>query len=154
VHFACRARAAPTTKWLAAKTPTAISSCKFHDNGIGFRESLLLGPQSTAISTKIGNTGHNDGDYIALATDENVSGAFDASVKYFGLKGKRFRKGKRRGNGLARIIEKCALLNIRMTLVSHFGHVFLDAKGKITQKVSHKNRVFGGTLYNFIVPCR
>lgn len=30
VHFACRARVAPTTFWLAAKKPPAKTSCKFH----------------------------------------------------------------------------------------------------------------------------
>ena len=65
--------------WILAqrhKTHKFISLC-IADNGIGIRNSLVSGPQQEQLD--IENSPMNDGEFIKLALDGNISGALDAS---------------------------------------------------------------------------
>ncbi len=96
--------------WLLAQrhnTHGIISLC-IVDNGIGIRHSLMTGPQRNEIEKRISNSPENDGDFIKLAIEENVSGAIEAPLRSGRLM-KSYEKGARRGHGLKRIkkLAKC-----------------------------------------------
>jgi hypothetical protein len=129
-----------------------ISLC-IADNGIGIKNTLLAGPQSKQITSKA-NSPSKDGDFINLALFENVSGAYNASIKDQGIIIKGYKKGARRGNGLERIREACLKLKIKFSILSHYGYLFLDDKGVIIKNGSNDQRVFGGTMYAYTIPAR
>jgi len=66
------------------------------DNGIGFKNSLLTGPQKEIIKALLPNN-DNEGDYMNLAFKNKISGALNASIKDQGLIIKSFQKGSSRG---------------------------------------------------------
>ncbi len=127
-----------------------IVSINIADNGIGFKNSLLSGPQGDELKSEKNN--FKEGYLIELALKENISGALDASIK----EGKRFKKGYKRGagrgNGLNRISSTCEKLGISYNILSHYGYLsYNHKKNKITHG-SREKRIFGGTLYNFNIP--
>ncbi len=130
-----------------------ISLC-IADNGIGIRNTLMVGPQSLDIQKQIPNISSSDGDFIKLALFANVSGAYNAPSKDSGIIFKSYSKGSRRGNGLNRIKHACISLNIKFSILSHYGYLFLDEKGNIQENGSYNKRIFGGTMYTFIIPAR
>lgn len=136
--------------WVLAqrhKLHKIVSVC-IADNGIGIRNSLKTGPQKDAIS--IDDSPANDGEFIKLALQGNVSGALNAPLKT-GIGFRKFEPGSRRGNGLKRIRETCANLGIPWTILSHNGFVFLDRNGNIIRYGARDNRVFSGTLIHLTV---
>jgi anti-sigma regulatory factor (Ser/Thr protein kinase) len=142
--------------WLLAqyhKTHGIISLC-IADNGIGIRHSLMTGAQASEIGEKIENIPENDGKFIKMALEETVSGALDAPQKTAGFIKKRYESGSHRGNGLKRITSTCNHLKIPFSILSHYGFVFLEETGSISRFGSMKNRVFAGTLYQFVIPAR
>jgi len=126
-----------------------ISLC-IADNGIGIRNSLMTGPQREDIGRKIEDTSKNDGEFIKLALEENISGAFAAPLKE-GRFIKRYQIGARRGNGLKRIRDTCKLLGIPFSILSHYGYIFFSANGNIDSYGAKANRVFAGTMYHFTI---
>lgn len=138
--------------WLLAQRHPShkIISLSIADNGIGIRHSLMTGPQREEIGNKIANLPINDGDFIKLALEENVSGAIAASVKS-GRLIKKYGSGARRGNGLKRIRKSCSDLQIPFTILSNNGYVFLNNAGKIIKIGSKNARVFSGTMYHFLI---
>jgi hypothetical protein len=130
-----------------------ISLC-IADNGIGIKNSLLIGPQKDEILKKFDKHSINDGEFIKLALQENISGAYNASLHSEGVFRAKFPRGKSRGNGLKRIVDKCSDLGIRFSILSHYGYVMLDEDGKEIEMGTKPFRIFGGTLYNFIIPTR
>jgi anti-sigma regulatory factor (Ser/Thr protein kinase) len=129
-----------------------ISLC-IADNGIGIRNSLMSGPQSGDLETRLYDDPSNDGAFIKLAMEENISGSIRASVRTKGLR-KRYKRGARRGNGLKRVRATCQQLGIGWHLLSHFGCVAIDPLGAITGVHNRSSRVFAGTLYHLIIPAR
>jgi len=139
--------------WILAqrhKTHKFISLC-IADNGIGIRNSLTTGPQQKQLG--IDDSPLNDGEFIKLALEGNVSGALDAP-KIMGPIRRRYEAGSRRGNGLLRIKTRCAQLGIPLTILSHNGFIFMDGKGIIIKYGAKENRVFAGTLINLIIRAR
>jgi len=143
--------------WILAQhheTTKIISLC-IADNGIGIRNSLTTGPQKEDIlKKKIPNNPFNDGKFIEMAMNENVSGSTKAIKKekeY--LIFYNYPKGSRRGNGLSRIKESCIELKIPLTILSHNGYLFQDIEGSIDSG-SKSNRVFAGTLYQLNIPAK
>lgn len=126
-------------------------SLNIADNGIGIRHSLVTGPQKEEILANIENKKENDGEFIKLAMEQNVSGAVDASNKE-GFIFKNYKRGSRRGNGLERICKTCDELNIGFTILSHHGCTIREPSGKIVRTESRPSRVFAGTLYHFNIP--
>jgi anti-sigma regulatory factor (Ser/Thr protein kinase) len=135
--------------WLLAqyhKTHKIISVC-VADNGIGIRNSLMTGPQRLDIAKKVEDLAENDGEFIKLALEENVSGALAAPLKSGYLK--KYAQGARKGNGLARIRKTSAQLGIPFSVLSHNGFLFVSSDGTISQYGAKSNRIFAGTLYHF-----
>lgn len=128
-----------------------ISLC-IADNGIGFRHSLMSGPQRAEIKAKIDDVQENDGLFIKLAVEEVVSGAINATTKK-GFIVKRYERGARRGNGLKRINKTCCKLKIGFTILSHNGYLNIDQSGTLKYG-SKDNKVFAGTLYHFLIPAK
>lgn len=129
-----------------------ISLC-IADNGIGIRNSLITGPQRDMIKRKLHNSETQDGEFIKLALEENVSGAIAAPQKNDGIFFKKYESGARRGNGLKRIRQRCEELEISFSIISHFGYIIVDKEGEILECGTKNNRVFAGTMYNFIIDC-
>jgi len=142
--------------WLLAQyhPKHKIVSFNIADNGIGFKNNLLTGPQKSEILDKISEDSTNDDYYIRMAMEENISGAYNASQKEKILFKKGYIRGARRGNGLERIRETCKQLNIAFSVLSHYGYIFYNNEGKLIKNGTKNNRIFGGTLYNFIIPAK
>jgi hypothetical protein len=131
-----------------------ISVC-IADNGIGIRHSLASGPQGEYLEKRFKNSSENDGNFVKLAITETVSGAGDAVTKESRFLGKnKFPIGSRRGHGLKRVLETCKDLKIPFSVLSHHGAVFISDTGEIERCLSMPNRVFAGTMYNFVVPAK
>lgn len=128
-----------------------ISIC-IADNGLGVRHNLMTGPQATVIAKKLKNTHANDGEFIKMAIEENVSGAMEASLKTDGVIIKKYPSGARRGNGLNRIKVTCQELRISLSILSHHGYIFLDEKGSVFKCGAKQSRVFAGTMYHLCLP--
>lgn len=122
-----------------------ISLC-MADNGIGFKKTLLNGPQSGGFSENDG-----EGDFIKKSLESNISGAYDADIKRGIIKGK-YPVGDRRGQGLNKIRQRCKELGISFSILSHRGYLFVDKEGEIRKYGSETYRIFGGTMYNYIIP--
>ena len=141
--------------WLLAqyhKTHKLISLC-VADNGIGIRNSLMTGPQRHEISKRIDNPKYNEGAFIRLACEENISGALAASIKE-GTLIKKYVSGSRRGNGLQRIIKTCKKLMIPLAILSHNGYLFLDENGHEKLCSSKYRRIFAGTMYHLKIKAK
>lgn len=130
-----------------------ISLC-IADNGIGIRHSLMTGPQHDEIGKKLENTALNDGKFIKLALEENVSGSVSAAKKTEGIFRKKYETGARRGNGLKRIEKVCKDLKIPLSIISHHGYVFLDERGEIVDYGARQTRVFAGTMCHLVIKCK
>lgn len=142
--------------WLLAqyhKTHKIISFC-VADNGVGIRHSLMTGPQCDEIGKRLQDSAQNDGEFIKLALEENVSGSISASKKSAGIIIKKYASGARRGNGLKRIEKACKELKIPLSIISHYGYVFLDEYGKIINYGAKETRVFAGTMYHLVIKCK
>ncbi len=132
-----------------------ISIC-LADNGIGIANSLLTGPLRKLALKKIGMRARNsfdEGKYIKLALEKNMSGAVDASnpeMKMFGLK-ESYSQGRHRGMGFSRLTRASEKLGIEVHILSNKGYLKLDRNGKLTTK-TYENRIFAGTLFNLIIP--
>jgi hypothetical protein len=127
-----------------------ISIC-IADNGIGVKNTLLVGPQSERIKAKIKSRSKNDdGEYLKLAIEENISGAFDASIEE-GLFKAKYPLGARRGNGLKRIKKACKQLGIEFSILSHYGYIMIDENGETSRVGSFESRIFGGTMYTYFI---
>lgn len=138
--------------WLLAQhhaRHNIISFC-VADNGIGIRNNLMSGPQRVEIAKKLDDEPLQDGEFIKLALQENVSGSLSASVKS-GRMIKRYETGARRGNGLKRIEKATRQLGIKLSILSHHGYLFLDEHGSIIDCGSRKNRIFAGTMYHLVI---
>lgn len=122
-----------------------ISLC-IADNGIGIRNTLLVGPQGNDIQSRYYK---GEGDLIRLALTANISGAFDAKTE---IRANTKVRGAKRGNGLKRIIKACKDLKIDFSVISHFGYINIDKNGDIKECQNFDDRVFGGTMYSFIIP--
>ena len=142
--------------WIMAQYhPThQIISLNIADNGVGLKNTLITGPQSEYFKQKISSSNRNDGEFIEIAMRENVSGAYDASLKTTGIIRDSYERGARRGNGLKRIIKTCKDLGIKFSILSHYGYAFIDEKGNLVKVGSRENRIFAGTLYHFNIPVR
>ena len=142
--------------WIMAQYhPThQIISLNIADNGVGLKNTLITGPQREYFEQKISSPKRNDGEFIRTAMQENVSGAYDASVKVPGIIRDSYERGARRGNGLKRIIKTCGDLGIKFSILSHYGYAFRDENGKLAEVGSRENRIFAGTLYHFNIPVR
>ncbi len=144
--------------WVLAQyhqTHKLISLC-IADNGIGIKNSLITGPQRKQIKDRIKDTPQNDGDFLKLALNENISGAEDAVVnekKTIFSKAK-YKSGSRRGNGLKRIRDCCRDFNIRFSVLSHNGYAFMDGNGELENSDSKKSKVFAGTMLHYVIPAR
>ena len=143
-------------RWIMAQYhPThQIIPLNIADNGVGLKNTLITGPQSEYFKRKISSSNRNDGEFIEIAMRENVSGAYDASLKTTSIIRDSYERGARRGNGLKRIIKTCQDLGIKFSILSHYGYAFLDEKGKLVKVGSRENRIFAGTLYHFNIPVR
>ena len=141
--------------WIMAQyhPTTEIISLNIADNGVGLKNTLMTGPQRDYFGNLQTTSKKNDGDFIKAAMEENVSGAYDASLKS-GILIKRHERGARRGNGIARIIKACKELSITFAILSHHGYAIRDSKGNLAQNGSKESRVFAGTLYHFDIPTR
>ncbi len=129
-----------------------LISLNIADNGIGFRHSLATGPQKNDVLNKLDNNPKLDHEFIEMAIEENTSGAFNATSKKRSLMRSMYLRGSRRGNGLQRIQKTCIDLGIEFSILSHYGYVFWDSKGKKVKSGSTSKRIFGGTLYHFNIP--
>lgn len=129
-----------------------ISIC-IADNGIGFRLNLITGPQKQEIEEKLENKKENDSNFIQLAFNEKISGAWSAQTQDKSIFRKKYQKGANRGNGLVRIKETCMECNIRLSVFSHYGYCVYDEKGNVDYK-NFENRIFAGTMYNLIIPAK
>jgi hypothetical protein len=129
-------------------------SINIADNGIGFKNSLLSGPQSQQLKDELGTNAEDEGYLLQYAMNENVSGAIDASIKegYFFHKG--YKKGSGRGNGLDRIRTTCKELGVPFSILSHYGYISYNNRGSVIKSGSCKNRIFAGTLYHFNFPIK
>ena len=112
------------------------------DNGIGFVNTLINGPQCEDIK----KLDYKEGDLIRYAFTENVSGAWDAVPE---TKKRKSNRGARRGNGLKRIKETCEKLEIDFSIISHKGYYHIDED---TEPQNFDDIVFGGTMYSFLIP--
>jgi len=138
--------------WVLAqyhKTHKIISFCTA-DNGIGIRNSLMTGPQKKEIGKKIPNNQKEEGNFIKISLEENISGAVEASQKKGHLI-KKYSRGARRGNGLERIRGVCRKLSIPFTILSHYGYLFIDGQGNVTKCGARNTRIFAGTMYHLII---
>ena len=143
--------------WLMAQYhPThQIISLNIADNGVGLKNTLITGPQCGYFEGRnISFSDRNDGEFIEIAMEENVSGAYDARLKTPGFIRDSYERGARRGNGLKRIIKTCKDLGIKFSILSHYGYAFMDENGKLAKCGSKENRIFAGTLYHFNIPER
>lgn len=131
-----------------------IISLNIADNGVGLKNTLITGPQSEYFKQRISSSNRNDGEFIEIAMQENVSGAYDAPLKTPGIIRDSYERGARRGNGLKRIIKTCRDLGIKFSILSHYGYAFRDENGKLAKVGSRENRIFAGTLYHFNIPVR
>lgn len=122
---------------------TGIITVCFADNGIGFKHSIMSGPQSNYVAEKLQQY-DNDGDIIAYAFENNVSGSLSASHPEFA-------RGARKGQGLSRIREACRELHISVRVLSHRGYVCLDSSGEIVRKKTYDKRIFAGTMYQLTI---
>lgn len=129
-------------------------SINIADNGIGFKNSLLSGPQRDQIREELGRDTYKEGTLIQHAMKENVSGAVDASIKEQRFIQKGYRRGSGRGNGLDRIRNTCKELGVRFAVLSHYGYLFYDQTGKMIKSGTKEKRVFAGTLYHFDFPTK
>ena len=141
--------------WIMAQyhRTTEIISLNIADNGVGLKNTLTTGPQRNYFDQLETTSKKNDGEFIKAAMEENVSGAYDASLKS-GILLKRHERGARRGNGIARIIKTCKELKITFAILSHHGFAFRDNNGSLSHYGSKESRVFAGTLYHFDIPAR
>jgi anti-sigma regulatory factor (Ser/Thr protein kinase) len=130
-----------------------ISIC-IADNGIGFKQNLLSGPQKEEISSLVKDELHNDGDYVKLAFEENVSGSYNAPQKMPKLFSNGYERGARRGHGLKRILATCIPCKTRLTILSHYGYICFNEEGGIIRSGSSKKRIFAGTLYHLNIPAK
>ena len=128
-----------------------ISLC-VADNGIGIKRSLQTGPQGPALRAEIHSNA--DGEYIKRALDANVSGAVSGSIKEKGLLRARFPQGRRRGNGLKRVVDTCRECGVSFNLLSQKGFLGIDKSGRIRHNGTHSRRIFAGTLYHFSIPAK
>lgn len=142
---------------------TRVISLCIADNGIGIKNTLITGPQKEEIFLKTGKENDKDGDFIQLALEKTVSGALDAPRQLRRLKAAkmtrgmvspRYERGAHRGNGLRRIRDTCRDLRISFSITSHRGHVEVKETGEFGRIESRNGRLFGGTLYHFLIPCR
>jgi len=143
--------------WLLAQyhpTHKIISLC-VADNGIGIRHSLMTGPQRKEIGLKLKDTPENDGEFLFLALNENVSGSVNAPIREVStFLSKSYKSGARRGNGLKRIKDKCKTLGIPFSFLSHYGYLFVDDQGRVVLKGSRKSIVFAGTMIQFTIKAK
>ena len=143
--------------WMLAqyhKNHKIISIC-IADNGLGIKDSLLTGPQHEDIKQKAKSFLNEDGNFIELAFTQQVSGAAEANLKNIKeMFHDRYPKGSNRGNGLKRIKQACAQCSIKLSVFSQKGYIIYDKQGKLIEKRSYTNRIFGGTMYNLIIPAR
>jgi len=130
-----------------------ISIC-FADNGIGIKNSLVSGLQREELKAILPQYEDNDGEYIKKSFEENVSGAYAASLRERKWFRKKYPRGKRRGNGLKRILDTCKLLKIPILIVSSKGAVSIDEKGRMRSPVNKPKMVFAGTLIHLRVPAK
>lgn len=140
--------------WILAQNHPShkiISLC-VADNGIGFRNNLLTGPQKDEVIDLLGAKANNEGEFIRLALREHVSGALTASVKERRIISKKLPRGAKRGNGLKRISATCKKLGIKLSILSHHGYLFLDENGNERECGNSDKRVYAGTLYNLVIP--
>ena len=142
--------------WIMAQYhPThRIISLNIADNGVGLKNTLITGPQSEYFRQNISSSNKNDGEFIKIAMQENVSGAYDAPLKTPGVIRDSYKRGARRGNGLKRIIKTCTNLGIEFSILSHYGYAFRDENGNLAKVGSKENRIFAGTLYHFNIQLR
>ncbi len=134
------------------KTAKIISVC-IADNGIGIKNNLITGPQREGIIKNLAEDKENDGEFIRLAIEENVSGAFKASVKS-GRIFTTYERGSRRGHGLKRITKTCKKLGISIVILSQKGYAVIDKNGQIIKVGTKPNRIFAGTLYHLQIPAK
>ncbi len=127
-----------------------ISIC-IADNGIGIRNTLMTGPQKESISKQLDDVSKNDGLFIKLAVEKEVSGSLNAAVPQESLLRTRFSSGANRGNGLKRILERCIELHINLTILSQFGYIMIDDTGKIIKNGALNKRIFAGTLFHLLI---
>ena len=142
--------------WLLAqyhKKHKIISIC-IADNGMGFRESLLTGPQREDIKERTKQFENRDGDFIEFAFKEQVSGAVDANIRAKTLLSTGLPRGANRGNGLKRVFETCIECSIQLSVFSQKGYVIFNKDGSILKQDSFESRIFGGTMYNLIIPAK
>lgn len=142
--------------WLLAqyhKKHGIISIC-IADNGMGFRESLLTGPQREDIIERTKGFEDKDGYFIELAFKEQVSGAVDANIREKTFFSTGLPRGSNRGNGLKRIYKTCTECSIPLSVFSQRGYVIFDKDGNIIKQNSFERRIFGGTMYNLIIPAK
>lgn len=133
---------------------TGMISVCIADNGIGIKNSLLLGPQKEEIKKLVKND--DDHEFLMLALEANVSGALRASTRdereYLVLNN--YPKGSRRGNGLKRIRDTCKSCGIKFNILSQNGYLSIDENGTIIESGTSKTRIFAGTFYHFIIPAK
>ena len=129
-----------------------ISIC-IADNGIGFRNHLMNGPQNEYLLQKFDNNYKNDGKIIKIALQDNISGASEAPIKT-GKIIKKYPRGTKRGHGLKIISEYCIKLKIPFSILSQNGFLFLDHEGNEIKCGYRKKRVFAGTLFHFRVKAK
>ncbi|GEM_PF-1723939 len=134
------------------KNAKIISIC-IADNGIGVKNNLITGPQREALTSRFPDDENNDGHYLKIAIEENVSGALKASVKS-GLLIKRYDRGSRRGHGLKRVIASCGRLGISLSILSQKGYIAMNTDGTIKKFGTKDNKVFAGTLYHLTLPAK
>jgi anti-sigma regulatory factor (Ser/Thr protein kinase) len=131
-----------------------ISLC-IADNGIGIRNSLVSGAQHEYIKERYKTSVFNDGESIKLAFEQSVSGAVNAPIKKKKRIGRdRYKRGAHRGNGLKRIKEACKEIGVSIAVLSHSGYLFIDSQGSYKKVGSRDEKVFAGTMYQFIIPVK
>lgn len=132
-----------------------ISLC-MADNGIGFRNTLMSGPQRNELEKRLPNISMSDGGFIELAINEHVSGALEAPERTRGgfLMQKRYRKGEKRGRGLELIKNLCVKMGIKLTILSQHGFYSVDNTTNRVHCGSRKNRVMAGTMYHLTIPAK
>lgn len=142
--------------WLLAQyhRKHGIISICIADNGMGFRESLLTGPQREDIIERTKGFEDKDGYFIELAFNEQVSGALDANVREKAFFSAGLPRGANRGNGLKRIHKTCAECSVCLSVFSQRGYVIFGKDGCVIKQDSFKKRIFGGTMYNLIIPAK
>ena len=143
--------------WILAQfhpTNQIVSLC-IADNGIGFRHTLMSGPQREQLIQQVPDEAASEGDLINISMKANVSGALTAARKEekSWLTGEKYLSGARRGNGLTRIKDVALKLGLQFTILSHYGYYRLDHAG-VPIYGALPNRIFAGTLYHFSIPMR